>query len=293
MFVTPCPLPGAAHDLAMTNNSPRSWRPSRRVRRIVVAAAAAGALLGGVTVAAALNNPAGTTASPVVVHHSETESETSLESTTTQGATTTTAAVSTTTMAESHESDEPDDSHESDDPTTTSTVAPTTTVAPTSTTTSTSTMACVESDDEGEDGDDHESSSITSTLQPTNDCESDEESELEARLSGANEVPPNDLGGKGKVEIEVRGTTVCFKLDFSTSTPAVAAHIHLAPVGTNGPVVVPLAPLNPQGKSEGCVSNVDAALAANIAAHPEQYYVNVHTTALPGGDIRGQLKSDD
>jgi hypothetical protein len=82
-------------------------------------------------------------------------------------------------------------------------------------------------------------------------------------------------------------------LDFTTTTPAVAAHIHLAPVGVNGPIVVPLAPLNAQGKSSGCVANVDAALAANIAAHPEQYYVNVHTTANPGGDIRGQLKSED
>jgi CHRD domain len=33
---------------------------------------------------------------------------------------------------------------------------------------------------------------------------------------------------------------------------------------------------------------IAASLAAAICAHPEDYYVNYHTTAFPGGAIRGQ-----
>jgi hypothetical protein len=38
----------------------------------------------------------------------------------------------------------------------------------------------------------------------------------------------------------------------------------------------------------GCVT-VDAALAQDLAANPRNYYVNVHTTDHPAGEIRGQL----
>jgi hypothetical protein len=44
-----------------------------------------------------------------------------------------------------------------------------------------------------------------------------------------------------------------------------------------------------QGASSGCVA-VGAPLAADIAAHPKAYYVNVHTGACPGGAVRGQLR---
>ena len=116
---------------------------------------------------------------------------------------------------------------------------------------------------------------------------------LKTQLRGTNEVPSNALGGHGKATIKIDGTTVCFELKVTTTTPAAAAHIHEAAVGVNGPVVLALAPINAQGKSKGCIPNVDATLAANLSAHPEQFYVNVHTAALPGGDIRGQLRLHD
>jgi hypothetical protein len=54
---------------------------------------------------------------------------------------------------------------------------------------------------------------------------------------------------------------------------------------------VPLTPpaTGDPGASSGCVT-VDATLAADIQAHPRAYYANVHTTAFPGGAVRGQLK---
>jgi hypothetical protein len=66
------------------------------------------------------------------------------------------------------------------------------------------------------------------------------------------------------------------------------AHIHFAPAGVAGPVVVNFdPPVN--GSSEGCTNAVDPAVAQNILTHPEQYYVNVHNAEWPAGAVRGQL----
>jgi hypothetical protein len=68
----------------------------------------------------------------------------------------------------------------------------------------------------------------------------------------------------------------------------VAAHIHKGPAGVAAPVVFgffnpPAMPVN-----SGCRSGARALLAA-IAADPEAFYVNVHTSLHPGGAGRGQL----
>jgi hypothetical protein len=81
---------------------------------------------------------------------------------------------------------------------------------------------------------------------------------------------------------------VCFSLAVTGITPATAAHIHVAPAGVPGPVVVTLAPPT-SGSSSGCVSGVDADLIKAIRQHPELYYVNVHNVEFPGGALRGQL----
>jgi hypothetical protein len=80
---------------------------------------------------------------------------------------------------------------------------------------------------------------------------------------------------------------VCYELGVSVIAPAAAAHIHFAPAGENGPIVVPLTPPT-DGSSSGCVS-VDRALAKNILKYPELYYVNVHNADFPSGALRGQL----
>jgi hypothetical protein len=111
-------------------------------------------------------------------------------------------------------------------------------------------------------------------------------------LSGAEEVPPADPDGTGfaSITLNVGQQSVCWELSVSDIAPAFAAHIHAAPAGVNGPIVVPLSPPT-TGTSSGCAENVDPVLIQAIIDHPEQYYVNVHNAVYPGGAVRGQLSN--
>jgi hypothetical protein len=112
---------------------------------------------------------------------------------------------------------------------------------------------------------------------------------LEAKLTGEKEVPrPGDPNGIGKANIRVFRAKVCFTLTARRIAPATAAHIHEAPRGKAGPVVVPLKPPT-DGSSSGCV-NVKQALAKDLRMHPGRFYVNVHNRPFPDGAIRGQLE---
>ena len=106
-------------------------------------------------------------------------------------------------------------------------------------------------------------------------------------LSGAEEVPPADPDGTGfaSIRLNVGQATVCWEISFEGIDEPFAAHIHAAPAGVNGPVVVPLSPI-----AGGCTS-ADPALIQAIIDFPEQYYVNVHNASFPGGAIRGQLSN--
>jgi CHRD domain len=113
-------------------------------------------------------------------------------------------------------------------------------------------------------------------------------------LTGAAEVPgPGDPDGSGTATIRLNPGQgqVCWEIQVSDITlPAIAAHIHEAPVGVAGPVVIPLFPPVPDesGFSSGCMS-ADRAEIKEIIQHPEEYYINVHTTDFPAGALRGQL----
>jgi len=114
---------------------------------------------------------------------------------------------------------------------------------------------------------------------------------LTADLTGAAEVPPADPDGSGSalVTVNIGQREVCWDLSVSDIEPATAAHIHEAPAGVNGPVVVPLSPPT-DGSSSGC-ADVDRALAKDILQDPEEYYVNVHNAEFPNGAVRGQLSA--
>lgn len=113
---------------------------------------------------------------------------------------------------------------------------------------------------------------------------------LSAVMTGADEAPgPGDPDGSGTADLRVNpgAEQVCVDLVVQDIAPATAAHIHKAPVGEPGPVVVPLtAPSN--GTSSDCYF-ADRELALDILQNPEDYYVNVHNAEFTAGAVRGQL----
>ena len=113
---------------------------------------------------------------------------------------------------------------------------------------------------------------------------------LTTTLTGAEEVPgPGDPDGMGFAAVTVNPGKglVCYELSVSGIAPATGAHIHEAPFGEVGDVVVTLKPPT-DGFSSGCVE-VGRALAKDILKNPADYYVNVHNAEFPGGALRGQL----
>ena len=114
--------------------------------------------------------------------------------------------------------------------------------------------------------------------------------QLTTTLTGEQEVPvKGDPDGIGFATVTVNPGqgVLCYELSVSGIARATAAHIHEAPPGVAGPVVVELLPPT-DGSSGGCV-DVGRALAKEILQDPADYYVNVHNTEFPGGALRGQL----
>ena len=121
-----------------------------------------------------------------------------------------------------------------------------------------------------------------------------DDARLYATLSGANERPgPGDPDAVGRVVITINDAAnqICAAVQFTNATlPATGMHIHFAPPGSPGPVVVPFtAPTSYQ--SYECKTVENEALLDNIAANPGQYYFNIHNAEYPGGFARGQLQA--
>lgn len=110
-------------------------------------------------------------------------------------------------------------------------------------------------------------------------------------LTGAQEAPgPGDPDGTGTASLRVNigQREICYALTVDgLDGSVVGAHIHRAPAGVPGPIVVPLAA--PVAGSSAACATVDRDLARDIAVNPEDYYVNVHTNLFPAGAVRGQL----
>ena len=114
---------------------------------------------------------------------------------------------------------------------------------------------------------------------------------LKANMTSAQEVPANDSKGKGTAEITVdtTGKKVMFTVNFEgLSGDAVAAHIHgPAEAGANAGVIVNI------GMAGGLKSPIKGELPLTDAQIADvtagKSYVNVHTAANKGGEIRGQI----
>jgi hypothetical protein len=113
---------------------------------------------------------------------------------------------------------------------------------------------------------------------------------LATTLTGEAEVPmlgDPDGTGTAMLRINVGQMQVCVDLKVMDIAPATGAHIHEAPAGMAGPVVVPLDPPT-DGTSSNCYT-ITRELAKEIAKNPADYYVNVHNMEFPDGALRGQL----
>ena len=180
------------------------------------------------------------------------------------------------------------------------------------------------------------------------DDEDDGEVELEARLTGEQEVPPVESEASGRVKLKLiareedddddddvsagpkagaasaelrrlRGQVhrdddeddeprLEYRLKLKDITGATMGHLHLGAPGVNGPVVATLFDFQAQDRPEqdrklnirGVISpdelagplagDWDGFVAALLGG---QLYANVHTNAYPGGEIRGQVLSED
>jgi len=140
-----------------------------------------------------------------------------------------------------------------------------------------------------------------------------------AHLTGASEVPARDTRGVGEVKLQLSddGTALEYRLISSNIHNVVQSHIHIAPEGVNGPIVVFLFGLVAPGggRTDGVLATgtiTAANLIGPLAGHPlseliaamrtDGAYVNVHTNDgvdgantgpgdFPGGEIRGQLRT--
>jgi len=121
---------------------------------------------------------------------------------------------------------------------------------------------------------------------------------LSATLSGSQEVPPQTTAATGTIAVSnYNPVTKTFDIAVTVTDLAPASvtgfHLHRAPVGVNGPVIIdlqPLAPLTPAGSgftfsATGVTlpAQHEAALLGGIT------YVNIHTAAASAGLIRGQV----
>ena len=121
---------------------------------------------------------------------------------------------------------------------------------------------------------------------------------LHAKLTAKSETTGSTSVAKGHTLIKVRADgTIQFKTKILNKAHETffAGHIHEAPVGSAGSVVVPLfvppasATSARQIKQSGVATPNAGTTGAELCQNPSAFYVNYHTTAFMGGAIRGQL----
>lgn len=109
-------------------------------------------------------------------------------------------------------------------------------------------------------------------------------------LSGAEEVPPvtTSASARAATTVDSDAKTVTIHINTTDLADANAAHIHVAPAGADGPVIVPLTqdPAAPSHWSAVKAPVTDQQLADYAA---NLWYANVHTPDNPEGEVRGQI----
>jgi len=135
-----------------------------------------------------------------------------------------------------------------------------------------------------------------------------------AHLSARPQVPTNGVAvesraqGQAIFRVAKDGQSIHYQLNVAGLEDGFMAHIHSAPAGDNGPVVVWLYPASPppqpiDGRFDGVLA-AGTITAANLVGplagqtlealleliRAGNAYVNVHTSAYPAGEVRGQIR---
>ncbi len=117
-------------------------------------------------------------------------------------------------------------------------------------------------------------------------------------VRGSNEVPPNGSTafGSAYITIDTVTNTLTWEVNESGIASPTLSHIHgQAPVGANASVLISFASSASAfvgGRLNGSVALSGGLSPADLNAlltNPANFYVNVHSLAFPGGEIRGQL----
>ncbi|HEY8231179.1 MAG TPA: CHRD domain-containing protein [Vicinamibacteria bacterium] len=120
-------------------------------------------------------------------------------------------------------------------------------------------------------------------------------------LASSSEVPPNTSAATGSATLDFDGNAnVQYRIEVNGITGVTAAHVHSGASGANGPVRVTLfegpasGPMSGQ-LAQGSFDSGDVQGISFEALLDElrngTAYVNVHTTAYPDGEIRGQVRT--
>lgn len=112
--------------------------------------------------------------------------------------------------------------------------------------------------------------------------------DVKVTLSGSEEVPPVQTSATGSGTITVNEDKTVSGSVTTKGVMGVAAHIHSAAPGKNGPPIVTLTKVseNEWRVPEGAKLTDDQYAAFKAG----NLYINVHSAANKGGEIRGQLK---
>lgn len=114
---------------------------------------------------------------------------------------------------------------------------------------------------------------------------------LSGTASGANEVPPVSTAGTATISGTYDSSTNMINLTVQytgLSAGLSAAHLHAAPAGSNGGVIINLNPTT--GSTSGTISGTFAVPSAREAELiTGDIYLNIHSSNNPGGEIRSQV----
>src|SRR5688572_17453608 len=106
-------------------------------------------------------------------------------------------------------------------------------------------------------------------------------------LIGAEEVPPVSTAARGSGGFTIGADGAVSGSVTTTGVQGTMAHIHMAPRGQNGPVIVPL---TKKGDTYTVPEGRKLTPAQMEALKQGNLYVNVHSDRYKGGEVRAQLQ---